>query len=198
MSKQTELADLAADLAGSGIPAADLASTLDLSSKTVTLPAGTGGKVLQVVSTSKTDVFSMSSSSWVDVTGLSASITPSSVSNKILCIVTGNGGTNGSVSAAARLVRDSTPIQVGDTASGFESVSSASLFSGSADGNNGEAIAISVLDSPSTTSAVTYKVQLKRLEASGTVRVNALGNDNASASYSQRSASNITLMEISA
>lgn len=154
------------------------------------------GHVVQVVSTSKTDVFSMSSSSWVDVTGLSASITPSSTSSKILCIVNGNGGTNGSVSAAARLVRDSTPIQVGDTASGYESVSSASLYGGSSDGNNGEAITISVLDSPSTTSSVTYKVQLRRLEASGTVKVNALGNDNASAAYSQRGASNITLMEI--
>ena len=37
------------------VTAADLSSTLDLSGKTVTLPAGTGGKVLQVVHTAKTD-----------------------------------------------------------------------------------------------------------------------------------------------
>jgi hypothetical protein len=43
------------------------------------------GSVLQVVSTSKTDTFSSSSSgSWIDITGLSATITPTNSSNKIL------------------------------------------------------------------------------------------------------------------
>jgi hypothetical protein len=164
----------------------------------VKMPAGS---VLQVVSVSKTDVFSTTSQSYIDVTGLSATITPSSATSKILCIVAANAGTGdnaGGVSAAARLVRDSTPIQVGDTAAGYTSTSSASLFGGSTDGNNSESIAISVLDSPATTSAVTYKLQVIRLESAGQVRINALGNDIASQVYSQRSASSITLMEIAA
>ena len=46
------------------------------------LGSGVGGKVLQVVSATKTDVFQTSSSSFVDVTGLSVSITPASTSNR--------------------------------------------------------------------------------------------------------------------
>ena len=52
------------------------------------LPSGVGGKVLQVVSTTKTDVFTASlNNSFTDITGLSVSITPSSASNKILILV---------------------------------------------------------------------------------------------------------------
>ena len=48
------------------------------------LPAGVGGKVLQVVQTEKTDTFSSTTfNSWTDITGMSVSITPSSTSNKI-------------------------------------------------------------------------------------------------------------------
>ena len=172
------------------------AGTVLTSASTANFPAGS---VIQVVSVSKTDVFSTSSTSYVDVTGLSATITPSSATSKILCIVAataGSGNHSGGVSAAARLVRDSTPIQVGNTTAGYTSTSSASLYGGSNDGNNSEAIAISVLDTPATTSPVTYKIQIIRLESSGTVRVNALGNDFSGQAYSQRSASNITLMEI--
>ena len=43
-----------------------------------------GGKVLQVVSTAKTDTFSTSSTSFTDITGLSVAITPSATSSKIL------------------------------------------------------------------------------------------------------------------
>ena len=49
--------------------------------------SGVGGKVLQVVSAAKTDTFSSSSTSLVDITGLSVAITPSSTSNKVLIIV---------------------------------------------------------------------------------------------------------------
>jgi hypothetical protein len=58
------------------------------------LPSGVGGKVLQVVQTVKSDTFSSSSATFVDITGLSASITPSSASNKILVMVSLNIGSN--------------------------------------------------------------------------------------------------------
>ena len=45
------------------------------------------GAVLQVVSTAKTDTFSSSTGSYIDITGLSVSITPSSTSNKILILL---------------------------------------------------------------------------------------------------------------
>ena len=67
-----------------------------------TLATGVGGKVLQVVNTVKTDVFSGQSVSnaFVDITGLTLSITPSSSSNKILiefdvCMGSNNGCRNG-------------------------------------------------------------------------------------------------------
>ena len=41
------------------------------------------GNILQVVSTTKTDTFSTTSTSYVDITGLSVSITPTSTSSKI-------------------------------------------------------------------------------------------------------------------
>jgi len=47
----------------------------------------TSDKVLQVVSATKTDTFSTSSTSFVDVTGLTANITPSSTSSKIMVFV---------------------------------------------------------------------------------------------------------------
>ena len=52
-------------------------------SSVTSLPAGVGGKVLQVVSTAKTNGFGTTSSSLTDITGLSVAITPSSSSNKI-------------------------------------------------------------------------------------------------------------------
>ena len=45
------------------------------------------GKVLQVVSTTKTDTTSTSSSSYVDISGMSLSITPASSSNKIFALL---------------------------------------------------------------------------------------------------------------
>ena len=69
----------------------DINSTFNLTGKTVTLPAGVGGKVLQVVQTVKSDTFSTSSTTFTDVTGLSVSITPSSTSNKILILASISG-----------------------------------------------------------------------------------------------------------
>ena len=50
--------------------------------------AGTNRYVVQVVSTTKTDTFSTTSESYTDITGLSATITPSSSQNKILTMFT--------------------------------------------------------------------------------------------------------------
>ena len=74
----------------------------------VVFPAG---HVLQVVSTTKTDFFSTTSTTYVDVTGLSATITPSSTSSKILVSVTGaSSGSADNSFGYAVLLRDSTQI----------------------------------------------------------------------------------------
>jgi hypothetical protein len=74
------------------------------------LASGVGGKVLQVVQSAKTDTFSSASASWVDITGLSLSITPSSTSSKVFIttnFVTSHSAAN---SLGVRLMRDSTSI----------------------------------------------------------------------------------------
>jgi hypothetical protein len=118
---------------------------------TARLPAGT---VLQVVSTTKTDTFSTASTSFVDVTGFSVSITPTSASSKILVFgnLTSSAGLQAVITGDAQLVRDSTAI--GNGSSGLATHNSA---------NSSFTVGwpFSYLDSPATTSATTYKVQVR-------------------------------------
>jgi hypothetical protein len=155
--------------------------------------SGVGGKVLQVVSAAKTDTFSSSSTSLVDITGLSVAITPSSTSNKVLIIVN-CAVTGADAGIGFSILRDSTEIYLGD-ADGSKSRFSMTGFyaSGSptqyAAGSNHACF----LDSPNTTSATTYKLQGKTRSGAFYIgrTVYDLDNDNAS-----RMPSSITVMEI--
>ena len=180
-----------ADITDGIITGNDIASTFDLTGKTVTLPAGTGGKILQVLSTTKTDTFSTSSTSFVDVTGLSVSITPSSASNKIL-IIADIYGNNDVQYSFARLMRDSTAICIADTNSSNVRSSFANFYT--ADAGSFPAGGQNYLDSPSTTSSVTYKIQVTT-GGSGTLYINR-GSTTSTDSSRGRTASTITLMEI--
>jgi hypothetical protein len=166
------------------IAAADIASGAITAAK---LASGVGGKVLQVVSTFKADVFSTTSTSYIDVTGLSVSITPSSASNKILVIVTTNHS-NAVDDSLMQLVRNSTVIGSGTSGTvrnGF------SMYASGTSINSTMACCINFLDSPSTTSATTYKIQT--IVQSGTVYVNRRSNGDAFSA-----SSTITVMEIAA
>ena len=167
-------------------------SSLDLSSGAV-LPAGS---VLQVVQTVKTATFDISSGTFTAITGLTASITPSSASNKILIsayitmsqtsnLAAANGG------AYARLVRDSTPIFVGDSSGSKVSASAATIVRSAGDMF---ASTITFLDSPATTSSVTYGVE-GRVGLAGTVRYGYSGSESDSANYGRVPCS-ITVMEV--
>ena len=155
------------------------------------------GKVLQVVSTTKSDSFSTTSNSMVDVTNFNASITPSSTSSKIFAIVTCGSfiNDNGSKRAFMQIVRGSTNITAGDSATG-EEVGSAVCGRSNDGGHHQFPTVISVLDSPSTTSATTYKIQVSRGgDAGGTVRLNRSGAQD---SFSGNTISTLTVMEIGA
>tara|TARA_A100001035_G_scaffold112162_1_gene87932 strand:+ start:122 stop:643 length:522 start_codon:yes stop_codon:yes gene_type:complete len=161
---------------------------------TAGIPTGGGGSIIQVVSTTKTDTFSTSSSSFTDITGLSASITPKFSTSKILVLthVTGNG--NGSTRVNFRLMRDSTAICIGDT-NGSRCRTFGGIFAPNND-NTTETVSAVHLDSPATSSAVTYKVQVTN-QSGNAVYVNR------SDSYTEHSTHNsgtssITVMEISA
>jgi hypothetical protein len=149
-------------------------------------------RVLQVVSTAKTDTFSTSSTTMTDVTGLSVSITPSSATSQVLVLVQlwGNG-TLGATNFFGNLVRGATAIDIGDTAG---SRSSVTFFGEASTALN--CMSATFLDSPATTSATTYKIQV-RTQGSGTVFVNRRETDDDSATR-PRLASTITVMEISA
>ena len=87
------------------VDADTLASNAVTSAK---LASGVGGKILQVKQTVKTDTFSVSHGSTVDITGLSVSITPTSSSNKVLVTYNTNVSmANGSYHAHVFLVRGS-------------------------------------------------------------------------------------------
>jgi len=162
-------------------------------SLTVNGSAVGGGKVLQVVSATKTDTATTSSTTYGDITGLSVSITPSSASSKIYVVFSVSAG-NSNGSANYRLVRNTTALAIGD-ASGSRTQSTISSQAGTT--NRMEGLGSNYLDSPSTTSATTYKVQW-RVQNSGTnIYLNRSSSDADNESH-PRGSSTITVMEIGA
>jgi hypothetical protein len=149
------------------------------------------GKVLQVVSTTVSAALALSvTSSYSDITGLSASITPSSSANKILILykilMCNTSGGNGTI----RLNRNGTAIGLGDAGTGQQATVSMNF----ANSNNYWAFDFggSFLDSPSSTSALTYKFTVRN-EFSTTVHFNRTSR---LASDDILGISTITLMEI--
>ena len=144
------------------------------------LPSGSSGGVIQVRQVTKTDQFATSSTSYTDVTGLSASITPRSSSNKILvrvCVMIGTGNTAND--NFIRVLRGSTNILTTDFCVRNDEGTS----------NNTE-YTIEVLDSPSTTSEITYKLQGKA--ETNEIFVNRRGSPTVTMGQST-----ITLIEVS-
>ena len=160
------------------------------------VPTGGGGGIIQIKHTTKSDSFSSGTSSFNDITNFSVDITPTSNTSKILvmaCIqysTSGNGGSR----QAVRLVRDSTAIAIGDAANNRVRCSASSETSGA--GGNMKSATINFLDSPNTTSAVTYKVQCAAIDGNN-FQLNATVEDSNISSY-PRVASHITVMEVSA
>ena len=151
-----------------------------------TFAAPSGGKVLQVVSTAKTDTFSTtntySSGGFADITGLSVAITPSATSSKVLVLVQIYNSV-ASNTQFFNLIRGSTNLLQPGSGSLKATIAN--------DGNMGN-VAITFLDSPSSTSATTYKVATCR-EGAGTVYVNRRQD-----SANHTGSSTITAIEIGA
>ena len=178
--------------------------------RTLVLPdeAGTvdtlqrAGNVLQVVSAAKTDTFSQAQSgnsiSGTDVTGLTPSITPSSASNKILVTAHINLGHSsssgtGDVDIGMVLNRSGSAIAIGDSAGSRSRITAMQHHTNV---NGTQHMAMTFLDSPSTTSSITYSIRI--FQGSGstqTIYVNRDAGDGDAAS-SARCISTLTLMEI--
>ena len=174
-----------------------------LSSITALPAAIPTGKVLQVLSTTKTDSFASSSingNTGVDITGLSVDITPSATSSKILIVFNVNGSFSYSTrqgSCGVRLLRDSTFISAPTSSGSRPTVTAANNFQGAADDNCETNVAGSFLDSPSTTSQITYKLQAYNMAGtSRQVNVNRTHGDGDESNVRTRSTSTITVYEI--
>ena len=155
------------------------------------------GSVLQVVSATKSDTQSTSLQAWVDVTGLSVSITPTNTSSKILVIVAVQGSGTRRYTAI-RVVRNGSAVGVGDTAGSRASVLSGFNLDPDAGANYIHVLynaGGSFVDSPVSTSSQTYKVQFGTTNIAVPTYINRTEND-ADADYSLRGISTITLMEI--
>jgi hypothetical protein len=172
-------------------------ATLAVASGATISNAGTAsgfGKVLQVVQAVKTDTFTTTSSTYVDLTGLSLNITPSSSSNKILISYIFESNTGETVNQVmSRLMRDATAIGIGDAAGSRTQTSTG--MKGETNFSNGSAHVVNFLDSPSTTSSVTYKVQVRCSVNGQTGYISRTQTDTDNANYS-RSIATITAMEI--
>ena len=169
-----------------------LAATQTLTNKSIAATQLTGtvaaarlpaGSVLQVVQTVKLTSFSSSSTSFVDVTGLTATITPSSASSKVLVTVSLAAGA-GSV-MTLNLLRGATSLLNPTTMQTFSA--SAVFFAAGIDSTI--PISFTCLDSPATTSATVYKIQTKT--NTSTIFI---GNRVSTADMEQ--VSTVTLMEI--
>jgi len=183
--------------APSSNPASDrtitLPSTADGTMLTTTNPKA--GNIIQVVSATKTDTFTTTSQPYVDITGLSVSITPTSSSNKILVSYTLSMAADGF--PMFKVLRDSTDVFVGDAAS-----NRVQCFFGGHTGELHSSMVLPVsgnfLDSPSTTSSTTYKVQTGTIYSTGySIYINRSRTDN-DVNYFPRTASSITVMEVAA
>jgi hypothetical protein len=173
------------------ITSSELANAAVTSAK---LASGVGGKILQVVQTEKTDVSSaVTGSTWTDF-GLSVDITPSSTSSKILILCKLQVSNGNGYDVKQRLMRNSTPIFIGDAA-GSRPQATSTYLANYDTGYSSLPVSISYLDSPSTTSQVTYKVQGANY-TSGTVWLNRGPNDSDTATYESRTASSIIVMEV--
>jgi hypothetical protein len=159
-------------------------------------PAGGGGKVLQVVSTTKTDTFTTTSTSYVDVTGYSVTITPSSASSKILIMYDINVNTDPAThDGRSQLVRGSTAIKIGDASGSQPQVTIQKVSANYYNDLTGQSGTF--LDSPATTSATTYKIQVQKFGGAGgdILCVNRTELDDTTR---PRGACTITVMEIGA
>lgn len=156
------------------------------------------GSILQVQSTILQTTFTTTSiittsGGGAAVSGLSAAITPTSATNKILVTCSLNiNGQSGSTQSFAYLARGTTPIGTGTGVSSRPGMGGRFYF---ADSNVAGMIWMQFLDSPNTTNATTYNVYVGTENASYTVYVNRTQSDSDGLNGA-RTSSVLTLMEV--
>jgi len=160
------------------------------------------GKILQVVSATKTNSQSTSSTnSYVDISGFSLSITPTSASNKIFVQIALQVGAADNSFLGFKVYRDSTAIGLnggGDASGSIGVVSFGYGFGASSESGRVRGIAWQHLDSPNSTSSLTYKIQFASLYSNQAVYINRPHTLDTGYHYSILGSSSFTLMEVAA
>jgi len=165
------------------------------------VPTGGGGGIIQVKSVTKTNTFGSDSETFTDITGLSVTITPKFNTSKMLIMYSGCASQESSNRMGhVRLVRvvggtTSTDIFIGDA--GESNQARASSTFGSSQQYMGNAFNGTFMDSPATTSAVTYKLQVAAGDQGYEIKIGQT-RDNSNEFSRARTPSSITVMEVSA
>lgn len=163
---------------------------------TGTVTGAGGGKVLQVVQTVKTDTFSHATSTLTAITGMDVNITPSATSSKVLVQCTLIiGGSNANSYGSVQLFRNGSVVSnaVG-TLSGSKQQSTTGNPKISATVEQ-KTLTFTYLDSPSSTSQLTYQPYIQKGSETVTLYVNQAGGESDNANHT-RPISSITLWEI--
>ena len=157
-----------------------------------------GGKILQIVSTAKTDTFSASVASGADSAAtVSVTITPTSATSKVF-IIADLAVTSQNANVGATLYRGGSAV----TAATGDAASSRTRATAGMAPLNGERSSFNTtftfLDSPATTSVTTYDARLWHDSVSTQTLYMNRGYTDADASYTHRSISTLTAIEVSA
>jgi hypothetical protein len=150
------------------------------------------GSIVQVVSTIKTDTFTLNNVTFTDVPGLSATITPTSATSKILVQCFANVGGSSAAGVRGRLLRETAAIAVGD----LQGVRVRATFQSTSSADHPSQMTAVFLDSPNTTAARTYKLQISG-DAPSVISINRSVNF-ADVTEQTTTVSSITLMEVKA
>jgi hypothetical protein len=182
-------------LTATGISAVQTVSASNITTGTLPFAQLPTGSVLQVVSTALTTYLTVTPGSnyvWADITGLSLSITPKFSTSKIMLVAyVVTSGFNGYGTPTLAFNRDGTRIALGTSSVTGQAVTSVTYGENSIAGI--AAVPLNFLDSPATTSAVTYKIQTSGDGGGGTIYINRREADTRFCSIST-----ITAMEIAA
>ena len=160
--------------------------------------AAAGGKILQVQNFSTVALTSQSAStSFVDISSFLVTITPAATSSKILIIASlGVVGANGQSTAFAveRAISGGATTVLGGTASSAR-LSASFRHRSDSDDNHDQGMSWNYLDSPSTTSEITYQLQWA---PQGTAYINRTVSDSDAAQYGARTISGMMAIEVGA
>ena len=161
-----------------------------------TWEAAVGGKILQVFHMAKTDTTSLSTATWTDVTGMTITITPTLATSSILvfCNVIQQSYNTYFHSRIVDGAGNNITGFVGDTRGSRLRVSGYNLYT-EPDANKGNGVAMIFKDSPSSTSAETYKLQGRNSAGTGIGYYNRTNADLDSAT-GYTSVSTMTCMEV--